>query len=249
MTNSTSPVCPELPPPGTRDAWVMSACTLARQGLVAALHGTRPAYRTTVALTGLESTRSLGGVLRKRTPALIVVWLPAQAACQRAMVRLLTDMLRRVRIVPEVIILGEGQVFWVWLALLRETRNPDLQDSLRFLDARRAVSSLQQHLARPWGIPLMKMRFASVRREVPVYALSTGERRVLEGSLSGVTMAVLGAQLGVSPKTLYAQRYRALEKLGLEPPASDYWLWHLSWLVFDCGAIPVPDTEDNADRA
>lgn len=224
--------------PRGREAWVVSACALARQGLVAALHDVQPPYRITAALTGLESARALSAVLRARAPDVIILWLPGDAARQRVMVRLLAATLRMATSVPEIIVLGEGPLYWFYLTLLREARQPSLADALRLLDARHTVRSLLQHLARPWGIPLMKMRFASVRRAVPAYDLSPGELRALEGSLTGVTMEVLGARLGLSPKTLYAQRYRALEKLGFEPPAGDFWLWHLAWLLIDCRGIP-----------
>lgn len=222
-----------------REVWVVCACALARQGLMAVLRDGHPRMRVTAVLTGLESAQALAGEPCARGPDVIILWLPAEAARQRAMTCLLAAVLRAAVSLPQVIVLGEGPLYWLWLTLLREARQPGLAESLRLLDARHAVASLRAHLARPEGIPLMKMRFAAARREVVPEALTVSEQRTLEGSLSGMSMDVLGAQLGLSRKTLYAQRYSALEKLGLEPPSGDYWLWHLACLMADCRKIPA----------
>jgi len=228
-----------LTAPRVREAWIVSACTRAREGLAAALRDVRTPWRTTVALSGLESPQVVADVYRACPPDVIVVWLPSLADRQRALVRQLTGMLRCRAVLPDIVVLGEGPLYWFWLALMREVRHPSLSASLRLLDARISVASLQRHLARPAGIPLMKMRFPAVRRDVLPDPLTAGEWRALRASLSGATMAELGARLGVSAKTLYAQRYQALMKLGLEPPASDFWLWHLTRLHAGYGSGPA----------
>ncbi|WP_049857279.1 helix-turn-helix transcriptional regulator [Trabulsiella odontotermitis] len=222
-----------------RVTWVMSGCAYAREGL-AALIGRLPPFRQAVEVfTGLESTEDLAAVSLAVPPSLIVVYLPGAADLECDILRGLAQALRQVSHLPEVVVLCEGEMYWIYLALMRLSGQMAVEDRLRVLDAGQAVASLGRQLHDPDCIPLLRLQLTRDQRQAPP-RLSSREMQTLQWTLEGVPMVEQGRRLGVSEKTLYAHRYRAMKKLGGDIHyRSGHWLWHRARLFCDAELAPA----------
>lgn len=228
-----------------RVTWVMSGCAYAREGM-RVVTSRLPSPRQTVEMfTGQESPDVLSTVFRAAPPALIVVYLSGAADRECDILRGLAHILRQARVLPEVVVLCKGAVYWVYLALMRLSGRVEVADVLRTLAPGQDVTTLAHLLHDPVSIPLLRLQLTDYQRQAPL-PLSPREMQTLQWTLEGVPMAEQGYRLGVSEKTLYAHRYNAMKKLGGDVRyRSGHWLWHMARLF--CGAAPVPGEITSGD--
>lgn len=188
--------------------WVVSDCQHARAGLITVAR--REA--DVLSLSG-ETFRAMLQAGQGGLPERVVVYVGASAVHQMALALALATLLREDRPLPDVLVLGERVEEWLYPALMRLTDQPAVSRCLYCLPATASVRRITQALRSSSGAPrmrtLMKGGWEARVRE----RLTQREWQALRMSLTGLSVPEQAGVLGVSAKTLYYHRFRALTKL------------------------------------
>ncbi|MFP2431096.1 helix-turn-helix transcriptional regulator [Enterobacter ludwigii] len=210
--------------PGT---WVISACTLTRSGTAALLAESGCAPGETVLLSGREYRSDVLEVLRQVPPARILFFLSPSLRELLAQIKLLGWLMNAGSAASVLLVCGAEQV-WIFDTLRKIAGDRVRTDPIRILPARAPVSTLRTVLKR-WG---KGSGYTGPHvRPLPaagVTGLSPRELQSLQMTLEGISVPVQACLTGLSSKTLYTHRSRAVRKLSPEGSRRGaYRLWQL----------------------
>lgn len=210
--------------PGT---WVISGCALTRTGAGVLLNEAGCARGEIVLLSGHENRSNVLEVLRQIPPARILFFLSPY----------LNDLLVQIKLLGWLMNAGSGPS----VLLLCGTEQAWLFDTVRKVAG--GISRSNRIRVMPAGTPINELRTALKRwewehgccgpcvrppPEAGMAGLSPRELQILQMTIEGISVRAQARLTGLSSKTLYTHRTRAIRKLQPECyRRGAYRLWQL----------------------
>ena len=219
--------------------WVLSACALSRVGIAALLTESGCAPGEVVLLSGREYRSDVQETLRQVPPARILILPPPSLSDLLIQIKQLS-WLMDVRSSPSVLLLGGTEEVWIFDTVSKLAGSRARRNRVWFLSVRTPISRLRTALNR-WKWDRYAGPDALPLRNTGKACLSPRELQSLQMTLDGITVRAQSCLTGLSSKTLYSHRSRALRKLQPEGNRRGaYRLWKL-FLLSDMNGVNYGD--------
>lgn len=206
--------------------WVISACSLTRMGSAALLAESGYAPGEIVLLSGHEYRSDVLEVLCQVPPGRIIFYLSPS----------LSDLLMQIKLLgwlmnacsgPSVLLLCRTTQVWIFDTLRKIAGDMARNNRILVMSARVPVSTLRATLKERgtrWG----NHPYARPLPAAGICGLSLRELQSLEMTLNGISISAQSCLTGLSTKTLYSHRTRAIRKLSFQGNRRGaYRLWQL----------------------
>ena len=184
--------------------YILSPCSLAARGLSQLMHNA--AKRPVVLQVEGVSLRELAAVKR------IVVFLPDDPLWMLTTLRQAARLLDQASRPLPMLMLSRSPAIWLWRTLLYQVSHPDRLRNVHAAPADLPCAQLIHRLKNAPRLERLASEAALIHRKRAA-GLSHAELKALLALLQGQTIGEQSQRLGLSQKTLYAQRLAGVKKL------------------------------------